>query len=622
MALTRRAFLERLGAVGGYSAVYLGMEAMGLLNAPPASAEPFALPPAPGRGKRVVILGAGIAGLVAAFELRQAGWDVTVLEARDRVGGRVWTVRGGDRIVQNGRPDQLCAFDPGLYFNAGAARIPTAHHTILGYARRFGVPIEVMVNANRAAKWDFGGRVFTDRQIRAGVRGRFAELLAKAIDRGALDQQLSQGDRTALRQFLGFYGELNESGDYSPAGQSGYAELPGGYTAAGRPAEPIALADIFSRPAAGLPLVFEEFFDQQAPMFQPVGGMDRIAHALYEQVRPVVRLNSPVTAIRRRGEGVRILHGPGDRAIEADYCLCTLPLNLLQRIPSDFSPAKQAAIREVPYLPSVKVAFESPRFWEADGIYGGLGWTDQPNENSDLPVGRLAFGQGGAGRRLCRRLDRAEPPAGVHRFEPRGAVPHLPRRDRADASRPFARARQAADGGLGPHPLLGRGGAGPSRLVRQSARAALRRAAAPGRADFLRRRASFLCRLLAGRRGAVGPRGDPADGAARRRAARGRGLAAHAKWPARLHPAIVGKTGFGAEVRPMAARLPIPHQPEPVGERHEPRVPAEGAHMRAEQRLAGPLKLPGGSGLRDLAIGFLDETEFAERLDDIGDIIG
>jgi len=61
--LTRRAFLERLGAVGGYSAVYLGMEAMGLLNAPPASAEPFALPSGSGRGRKVVILGAGIAML-------------------------------------------------------------------------------------------------------------------------------------------------------------------------------------------------------------------------------------------------------------------------------------------------------------------------------------------------------------------------------------------------------------------------------------------------------------------------------------------------------------------------------------------------------------------------------
>ncbi|HYI64534.1 MAG TPA: FAD-dependent oxidoreductase [Allosphingosinicella sp.] len=387
MSLSRRAFLERLGAVGGYSAVFLGMEAMGLLNAPPASATPFALPRGQGRGRRVVILGAGIAGLVAAYELKRAGWQVTVLEARDRVAGRVWTIRGGDRIVQTGREDQLCAFSDGLYFNAGAARIPHVHHTILGYAKSLNVPIEVMVNSNRAARWDFGGRVYTDRQIRNGVRGRFSELLAKAIDRGALDQQLSQSDRTALRGFLAFYGELNERGDYTPAGQSGYAEPPGGYSVVGRTAEPLVLADLMSRPAAGLPLVFEEFFDQQAPMFQPVGGMDRIAHALYEEVRPAVRLNAPVTAIRRRGEGVRILHGPGDRALDADFCICTLPLNLLQRIPSDFSAAKQAAIRDVPYLPSVKVAFESPRFWEDEGIYGGLGWTDQANENLIYPSG-------------------------------------------------------------------------------------------------------------------------------------------------------------------------------------------------------------------------------------------
>jgi len=386
MSLTRRGFLERLGAVGGYSAVYLGMEAMGLLNAP-AAAEPFDLPREQGRGRKVVILGAGIAGLVSAYELRRAGWDVTLLEARDRIGGRVWTIRGGDRIVQTGREDQVCAFSDGLYFNAGAARIPHVHHIILGYARSLGVPIEVMVNSNRAAKWDFGGRIYTDRQIRNGVRGRFSELLAKAIDRGALDQQLAPGERTALRQFLAFYGELNEGGDYTPAGQSGYVEMPGGYANAGRLAEPFALADLMGNRAAGLPLVFEEFFDQQAPMFQPVGGMDRIAQALYERVRPAVRLNSPVTAIRRRGEGVRIEHGPGGRALDADYCICTLPLNLLQRIPNDFSAAKKAAIGDVPYLPSSKAAFESPRFWEEEGIYGGLGWTDQANENLLYPSG-------------------------------------------------------------------------------------------------------------------------------------------------------------------------------------------------------------------------------------------
>src|ERR1041384_7830953 len=141
------------------------MEAMGLLHAPPASAEPFALPPGSGRGRKVVILGAGIAGLVSAYELRRAGWDVTVLEARDRIGGRVWTVRGGDRIVQTGRPDQVARFDPGLYFNAGAARIPTTHRVILGYARKFGVPLETFVNSNRSAGWDFAGTVRPERRM-------------------------------------------------------------------------------------------------------------------------------------------------------------------------------------------------------------------------------------------------------------------------------------------------------------------------------------------------------------------------------------------------------------------------------------------------------------------------
>ena len=388
MVLTRRSFLERLGAVGGIGAAYLGMEAMGLLNAPPASAEPFALPPA-GSGKRVAILGAGIAGLVSAYELKRAGFDVVVLEARDRVAGRVWTIRGGDRVVQTGREHQICTFSDGLYLNAGAARIPASHHTILGYAKSLDVPLEVMVNANRASRWDFGGRVFTNGQMTNDLRGRLMELFAKSIDRGALDQAVPAAERTMLRQFLRFYGELARNGDYAPQGRSGYDELPGGYGNAGRTRPPLRLEEIFSSRAVGLPLVFEEFFDQQAPMFQPVGGMDRIAHALAEPLRGAIRLNRPVTEIRRRGRGVRILHGAGgDRqALDADYCICTLPLPLLARVANDFSPAKRQAIAGVDYLPSAKVGFEAPRFWEEEGIYGGLGWTDQVSENMIYPSG-------------------------------------------------------------------------------------------------------------------------------------------------------------------------------------------------------------------------------------------
>ncbi|HEY0115587.1 MAG TPA: FAD-dependent oxidoreductase [Allosphingosinicella sp.] len=394
MSLTRRAFLERLGVAGGVGATYLGMQALGLLNTPPASAEPFRLPSGSGRGRSVVILGAGIAGLVSAYELRRAGWDVTVLEARNRIGGRVWTVRGGDRIVQTGRPDQVCAFSRGEYLNAGAARIPHSHHAILGYAKELHVPMEVMVNSNRASRIASGDLVITQAQLINDVRGGISEMLAKAIDRGALDQQMTAGDRTAMRQFLRFYGELGEGGNYTPRGRSGYTQLPGGYETPGAFMAPRRLDDILSHRSVGLPLLFEEFFDMQAPMFQPVGGMDRIAHALYEQVRPAVRLNAPVRAIRRAGQRVRVEHGPGNRAIEADYCICTLPLNQLARIPADFSAEKQAAIRDVPYGPAVKVAFESRRFWEDEGIYGGIGWTDAANENVIYPSSNFLADKG------------------------------------------------------------------------------------------------------------------------------------------------------------------------------------------------------------------------------------
>jgi monoamine oxidase len=160
----------------------------------------------------------------------------------------------------------------------------------------------------------------------------------------------------------------------------------GGYTQAPVPLPALGFKDLAPSPAVTLPYLFEHIWDMQSTMLQPVGGMDRIAHAIYEQVKPVVRLRSPVTAIRRSGGRVRIEHGPGSVATEADFCVCTLGANLLAKIPNDFSPAKQAAFKTVQYLPSVKVAFEAPRFWESDdNIFGGLAWTDRANENVIYP---------------------------------------------------------------------------------------------------------------------------------------------------------------------------------------------------------------------------------------------
>jgi monoamine oxidase len=344
----------------------------------------------------VVILGAGIAGLVSAYELGRAGYRVKILEARDRIGGRSWTIRGGDKVVQTGRPDQHAAFDPGLYFNAGPARIPSTHRVILGYARRLGVQLETFVNVNRNAGWDFGGQVLPERRRVNDLRGHLSELLAKAIDQHALDQAVPKGELDMIRQFLNFYGQLDDKGKYTPGGSSGYSVEGGGYDHAPVPLPPLSFNELAPSPAIGLPYVFEHIWDMQATMLQPVGGMDKIAHAFYDQVRPTVRLNAPITAIRRAGNRVRIEHGPGKQMTEADYCICTLPLPVLAKIASDFSPAKKAAIAGAPpYLHSVKLAFEAPRFWERDDfIFGGLAWTDKLNENVIYPSDRYGAAKG------------------------------------------------------------------------------------------------------------------------------------------------------------------------------------------------------------------------------------
>jgi len=386
MALTRRALLEQIGTIGGAGAAYLAMEAMGLAIPTPAGAENFALPRASGAGRSVVILGAGIAGLVSAYELSRAGYRVTVLEARARIGGRVWTIRGAHRIVQTGRPDQRSSFDRGLYFNAGASRIPSTHRAILGYARRFGVPLETFVNANRNAGWDFGGKVQPERRMLNDMRGHLGELLAKAIDAHALDSQVAKGELEMIRQFLAPYAELGRNGVYTPGGRSGYSVAGGAYNQAPVPLTPLSVKELHPSGAVTLPYLFEEIWDMQATMLQPVGGMDRIANAIYDQVKPDVRLRSPITAIRRAGERVRIEHGPGAQVTEADYCVCTLPMPILARIANDFSAAKKAGFGAAPYLPSVRAAFESPRFWETDDfIFGGLAWTDRANENVIYP---------------------------------------------------------------------------------------------------------------------------------------------------------------------------------------------------------------------------------------------
>src|ERR1700748_2986039 len=115
LSTRRRDLLKMIGGVGGPAVMHQAMAALGVTE--PSRFQPLALPGGQVRGTSVVILGAGIAGLVAAVELTKLGYKVELLEYNARVGGRSWTLRGGDSLVELGGAAQQCHFDPGQYFN-------------------------------------------------------------------------------------------------------------------------------------------------------------------------------------------------------------------------------------------------------------------------------------------------------------------------------------------------------------------------------------------------------------------------------------------------------------------------------------------------------------------------
>src|SRR5216684_1544135 len=385
MSGTRRDFLRHVARIGGYRATYLTMQAMGLLSAA-ATAEPLALERGAAHGTKVIVLGAGVAGLSAAYELGKAGYDVSVLEARDRVGGRNWTMRRGAKLDMTDGSRQVCEFDSDLYWNCGPARVPSHHQAVLGYCRELGVPLEVEVNTSRGALLlnpaANGGKPAQMRQAINDARGEISELLGKALNSGALDQELTARDKERMLAFLRQYGDLSPDLLYKGSTRSGYKTPPGPADAVGVKRDPVPFgvlldADMWTA------MLFEEGFTQQATMFQPVGGMDRIATAFAKKLGPVVRLGSEVTAIRRRNSGVSISYTDkrtGTRkSVDAAYCIVTIPLKVLAAIDADFSPEHRAAVRGVSYGNAIKIAWQSRRFWETDdGIYGGISWVKGP----------------------------------------------------------------------------------------------------------------------------------------------------------------------------------------------------------------------------------------------------
>ena len=441
---TRRTLLSRIGAAAGSVVLYQAMTRLGH-----AAETDFAGPPDLGRapaGASVLVLGAGLAGMVAALELRRAGYQVRILEYQDRAGGRNWSLRGGDSFTELGGARQDVGFAAGNYLNPGPWRIPYHHRALLHYCRTLGVALEPFVQLNHNALLHdpaaFNGVPQRYRDVAADLQGHSAELLAKAVNQKALDAELTAEDRDKLLEGLREWGALDASDRYRSgdiAGRRrGWQRDPGaGVDGAPVPSAPLDRSALFRSGFWGS-VGFHMHYDFQTTMFQPVGGMGRIGDAFARAVGDLVTYRAKVTAIRQSPDGVSVIYvdeaqGNEVRTAKAGWCVCTLPLPILAELDLDVTPALRDAIGSVPYASSVKVGLEfNRRFWEQDeAIYGGISFTRQgigqvsyPSHgcNGDGPavlLGAYSFGRDAydfAGMSPAARIDAAlEQGAVLHR---------------------------------------------------------------------------------------------------------------------------------------------------------------------------------------------------------------
>ncbi len=396
--MSRRELFKLIGLTAGSAAMYQAMTSLGYA-AESGYKGPIKLEGDP-KGASVLILGAGLAGLTAALELRQAGYKVKVLEFNSRAGGRNWSLRGGDTYTELGGATQKCEFDEGLYLNPGPWRIPYHHNGLLDYCKRLGVKLEPFQQLNHNAflhsSKAFGGKPQRIRAFKTDFQGHTSELLAKVVKKGQLDDVVTKEDREVLLQALRSWGALDKDYTYKAGDLTaefrGYDKDPGGGLGAEPvPGQIIGLSDIVQS-RLWRSLTSFALYEFQTTMFQPVGGMGRIGEAFAKQVGDLITYNARVTKIDQNDKGVTVTYEDAKRpgamqTASADWCVCTIPLTILSQIDIKVGAAMQAAIGAVPYASSVKVGLQfKRRFWEEDElIFGGISYTDLPIRQISYP---------------------------------------------------------------------------------------------------------------------------------------------------------------------------------------------------------------------------------------------
>lgn len=357
--LSRREFLEK----GALTSAAMALRPLSLFASPEKTLEKKSRP------KKVVILGAGLAGLSAAYELSQAGHDVIVLEARDRPGGRVHTLRD--------------PFAEGLYAEAGATRIPDNHDQTLRYVKVFDLKLDefrpmglrdvrylhgqrFVIQHGEEVDWPVALTPEEKELGLAGMRRKYVNPVASKMEAAPSaawpPSELKEFDRMTWVEFLRSRGASPGAIELLTLGHS---------------------AGLYNDASALQILLTIAQGRGRRDVFKIRGGNDLLPRAFADRLAGKIRYNSPVVKLEQDEKGVRatVQSSGGPQVVEGDYLICAIPFSILRtlEVSPPFSPDKTRAIQNLWYVSISKVCVQTKkRFWLADGLSGFAA--------ADLPV--------------------------------------------------------------------------------------------------------------------------------------------------------------------------------------------------------------------------------------------
>jgi len=304
--MTRRDLLLLAANAYGVNFAYGMLEDMGLLIKP----EPTDLDSLSGQTVKkatVLILGAGIAGMCAAYELEQLGYSCVLLEARHRTGGRCYSIRRGNTVEESGQK-QVCEFEHGAFFNPGPTRVPYWHITV-DYCKKFRVALAPWVNVNEGAyvfqtAGKMKGQKIRLRDAIADTTGYMAELVAKSVKADQVDVALTDADKTQMLTYISRFGFLDRDGKYRGKGRRSFKTYAGAGPADSEFDAPYDIKDLFEA-GMGNYFHFIDANDQQSTMLEIVGGVDNLAKAFQRNIASPIHFGCEVSDIKNLRFGRR-----------------------------------------------------------------------------------------------------------------------------------------------------------------------------------------------------------------------------------------------------------------------------------------------------------------------------